>query len=107
MVKELVFEAEQQCTLISDKTDLLPGTVIFSDQSKNYSDFTDYIEVQISEKSSKQTTVETLESVHIAINNAKRNLLGVYHMIKGRYLQNYLDEFVYKLNSRYFKSIFE
>ncbi|MFN3908624.1 MAG: transposase, partial [Flavobacterium sp.] len=33
---------------------------------------------------------------------AKRNLLGNYHKIKGKYLQLYLNEFVYKLNRRYF-----
>ena len=32
----------------------------------------------------------------------KRTLLGVYHKIKGKYLQLYLDEFYYKLNRRYF-----
>ena len=41
--------------------------------------------------------------MHIAIANAKRNFLGIYHKIKGKYLQNYLNEFVYKLNRRYFK----
>ena len=35
--------------------------------------------------------------------NAKRNLLGNYHKIKGKYLQLYLNEFVYKLNRRYFE----
>ena len=38
--------------------------------------------------------------VHIA--NAKRTLLGIYHKIKGKYLQDYLDEFCHKLNRRYF-----
>jgi len=42
-----------------------------------------------------------LKWVHIAISNAKRTLLGIYHKIKGMYLQNYLDEFCYKLNRRY------
>lgn len=54
------------------------------------------------EKSSKETTNDTLKWVHIAISNAKRNLLGVYHKVKGKYLQLYLDEFCYKLNRRYF-----
>ena len=40
--------------------------------------------------------------VHAAA-NAKRAFLGVYHKMKGIYLQNYLDEFCYKLNRRYFK----
>ncbi len=62
----------------------------------------DYVETHVSEKSSKQTTISTLKWVHIAISNAKRNLLGVYHKIKGKYLQLYLDEFCYKLNRRNF-----
>jgi hypothetical protein len=56
------------------------------------------------EKSSKQTTITTLKWVHIIIANAKRALLGIYHKIKGKYLQLYLDEFCYKLNRRYFKT---
>ncbi len=60
--------------------------------------------MHVTEKSSEQeSTEETLKWVHIAISNAKRNLLGNYHKIKGKYLQLYLDEFVYKLNRRYFE----
>jgi len=77
------------------------NTVIFSDQSTSYVDFSKLVETHISEKSTKQLTKTTLKWVHIAISNAKRNLLGVYHMIKGKYLQAYLDEFCYKLNRRY------
>jgi len=40
--------------------------------------------------------------VHIAISNAKRILLDIYHDIKPKYLQNYLNEFCYKFNRRYF-----
>ncbi|WP_185095099.1 transposase, partial [Riemerella columbina] len=61
-----------------------------------------YVEIYVTEKSSKETTKETLRWVHIFISNAKRNLLGNYHKIKGKYLQLYLNEFVYKLNRRYF-----
>ncbi|MFT5777334.1 MAG: hypothetical protein ACI837_000266, partial [Crocinitomicaceae bacterium] len=31
----------------------------------------------------------------MTISNAKRNLLGVYHVIKNEYLENYLNEFCY------------
>jgi hypothetical protein len=34
--------------------------------------------------------------------NAKRNLLGINNQIKDEYQQNYLDEFCYKTNRRYF-----
>ena len=77
-------------------------SIVFTDKSTSYVDIADYVELHISEKSNKDTTKETLKWVHIAISNAKRNLLGNYHKIKGKYLQLYLNEFVYKLNRRYF-----
>jgi transposase-like protein len=77
-------------------------SIIFTDKSTSYVDISDFVELHITEKSSKETTKETLRWVHIAISNAKRNFLGNYHKIKRKYLQLYLNEFVYKLNRRYF-----
>jgi hypothetical protein len=77
-------------------------SVVFSDRANTYLNISDYVDTHMSEKSTKETTATTLKWVHIAISNAKRNLLGVYHKIKGKYLQLYLDEFCYKLNRRYF-----
>ncbi|WP_298947370.1 IS1595 family transposase [uncultured Polaribacter sp.] len=77
-------------------------TIVFSDQSTSYVNIADFIELHVTEKSTKESTEETLKWVHIFISNAKRNLIGNYHKIKGKYLQLYLDEFVYKLNRRYF-----
>lgn len=83
-------------------------SVVFSDDSTSYVNIADYVEVHISEKSCEQTTKETLKWVHIAISNAKRNFVGTYHKIKAKYLQLYLNEFIYKLNRRYFGTkIFE
>ena len=77
-------------------------SIVFTDKSTSYVDIADFVELHVMEKSSKETTKETLKWVHIAISNAKRNLLGNYHKIKRKYLQLYLNEFVYKLNRRYF-----
>lgn len=77
-------------------------SIVFTDKSTSYVDISDFVELHITEKSSKETTKETLKWVHIFISNAKRNFLGNYHKIKGKYLQLYLNEFVYKLNRRYF-----
>ena len=77
-------------------------SIVFTDKSTSYVDIADFVELHIIEKSSKETTEETLKWVHIAISNAKRNLLGNYHKIKRKYLQLYLNEFIYKLNRRYF-----
>lgn len=41
--------------------------------------------------------------VHTAISNSKRMFLGIYHRIDSPYMQNYLNEFCYKFNRRYFK----
>jgi hypothetical protein len=40
--------------------------------------------------------------VHIAISNAKRQILNTFHDVKPEFLQKYLDEFCYKFNRRYF-----
>jgi len=79
-------------------------SIVFSDKSTSYVNISDYVEIHMTEKSDKQTTKSTLKWVHIAISNAKRTLLGVFHKIKGKYLQFYLNEFCYKLNRRYFGS---
>lgn len=77
-------------------------SIVFTDKSTSYVDISDFVELHITEKSDKQTTKETLKWAHITISNAKRNLLGNYHKIKRKYLQLYLNEFIYKLNRRYF-----
>jgi transposase-like protein len=38
--------------------------------------------------------------VHIAIANLKRFLLGTFHGVSAKYLQEYLDEFCYRFNRR-------
>lgn len=85
------------------KNNIDEQSIVFSDKSTSYVDIADFVELHITEKSDKETTKETLKWVHITISNAKRNLLGNYHKIKRKYLQLYLNEFVYKLNRRYFK----
>lgn len=76
--------------------------IVFSDKSPTYFDIANHVETHITYPSDKETTTKLLKWVHIAISNAKRALLGIYHKIKGKYLQLYLDEFCYKLNRRYF-----
>jgi len=77
-------------------------SIVFTDKSTSYVDIADFVELHVTEKSNKDVTQTTLKWVHIAISNAKRNMLGNYHKIKRKYLQLYLNEFIYKLNRRYF-----
>jgi hypothetical protein len=84
------------------QNNLSEKSIVFTDKSTSYVDIGKFVEIHITEKSTRETTSKTLPWAHIAISNAKRNLLGIYHKIKGKYLQLYLDEFCYKLNRRYF-----
>lgn len=54
---------------------------------------------------SKNKIGQALPWVHIAISNAKRVLLDMYHGIKPEFLQNYLNEFCYNFNRRYFGEV--
>jgi hypothetical protein len=76
--------------------------ILFTDKSSSYIDIAGYVGLHITEKSSKKTAEETFKWVHVTISNAKRNILGNYRKIIGKYLKLYLDEFCYKPNRRYF-----
>ena len=47
---------------------------------------------------------EWLPWVHIAIANLKRFLLGTFHGITHQYLQDYLNEFCYRFNRRFWEA---
>lgn len=50
----------------------------------------------------KKEVTKIFPWVHIAISNAKKKILGLHHSVKDIYMQNYLNEFCYKFNRRYF-----
>jgi ISXO2-like transposase domain len=50
----------------------------------------------------KKQVVKIFPWVHIAISNAKKKISGLHHSVKDIYMQNYLNEFCYKFNRRYF-----
>jgi len=84
------------------KENLAEKTIVLSDKATNYVNISEHVEGHVTVISDKDSTNDTLRWVHIAISNAKKTLLGIYHKIKGENLQSYLDEFCYKLNRRYF-----
>ncbi len=75
---------------------------LFTDKNPAYVDLEDIVDTHFTVVSGREATNDTLRWVHKAISNLKRKLLGINHMITYKYLQNYLNEFVYKLNRRYF-----
>ena len=81
---------------VSDKA------IIDSDNSTSYVKFKDMVKEHRPEVIPKKETGKMLPWVHMAISNAKRMMLDIFQDIKPEYLQNYLNEFCYKFNCRYF-----
>ena len=77
-------------------------SIIDSDHSTSYGKFKDIVKEHRPQIIPKTEIGKVLPWVHIAISNAKRMLLDIYHDIKPEYLQSYLNEFCYKFNRRYF-----
>jgi hypothetical protein len=95
VVKKYILASSAKEAIKKDKT--TPVDDCWMDE-----DFKKLFGCHISYKSDKQTTKSTLKWVHITISNAKRTLLGIYHMMKSEYLKAYLNEFCYRLNRRNF-----
>jgi len=72
------------------------------DNYSSYSNLKDLAWVHQAQTVKPADTPKVLPWVHTMISNAKRSLLGIHHMISKKYHQDYLDEFCYKVNRRYF-----
>ena len=79
-----------------------PASTLISDDSKSYTNFCKLVKEHIHPVISPKEVGKVLPWVHIAISNAKRLLLDIYHDIRPEYLQNYLNEFCWKFNRRFF-----
>lgn len=79
-----------------------PDSTITSDDSKSYTNFKSLVKEHVHQVIEPAQVGKILPWVHVAIGNAKRLLLDVYHDISPDYLQNYLNEFCYKFNRRRF-----
>lgn len=82
-----------------------PQSKILTDGSNSFNDLkTEY--KHHAEVFTKKEASKKLPWVHTAISNLKRLLLDVHHRIDEDFLQNYLNEYTYKLNRRYFEDVF-
>lgn len=79
------------------------NATVITDDHKSYKKLPDIIKEHISIRCfNNESRSQVLPWVHTAISNAKRLFLGVHHNVSKEYLQNYLNEFCYKFNRRYF-----
>ena len=79
-----------------------PSSTITSDDSTSYTNMKSLVSKHVHQVIEPKQVGKLLPWVHIAISNAKRLLLDVYHDIRPAYLQSYLNEFCYKFNRSIF-----
>jgi hypothetical protein len=93
---------------INKAVEKLAGDVrqIDTDDSTSYVDLKDFVPEHNPQVIPKDKVGGILPWVHIAISNAKRQLINTFHDVKPEFLQNYLDEFCCKFNRRYFCKLY-
>ena len=79
-----------------------PNARIISDDTRSHSDFPSLFEEYTSHVVDPSQICKVLPWVHVAISNAKSLFRNLYHGTRKEFLQNYLNEFCYKFNRRYF-----
>lgn len=79
-----------------------------TDDHRSYIHFKDMFTEHKSQVIDTKDIGKVLPWVHIAISNSKTLLADMYHGVKPEFLQEYLNEFCYKFNRRYFgEDLFE
>jgi len=91
------FESEASENIDSSAT-------VISDNFRGFTKLKNVVKEHASMNVPKEEASTILPWVHTTISNLKRTLLGVNHSVHSAYLQNYLNEFCYKVNRRYFGS---
>jgi ISXO2-like transposase domain/Transposase zinc-ribbon domain len=79
-------------------------STVWTDAYHSFASVNKVVAKHIKDVTPSKEAHEKLPWVHAMISNAKRQFLGVHHSIGKNYLQNYLNEFYYKLNRRTFET---
>jgi len=103
-LKMKVIEKGNNNQAIKDAKIMLDSqSTVVTDGAQNFKKFPDIIKEHISIRCfDREDTSIVLPWVHTTISNAKRLIQGVHHNVSSQHLQNYLNEFCYKFNRRYF-----
>ena len=106
-IKMKVIDSLKKVDITDNITDIVKkGSEISTDGSNSYNDLHEHYN-HLAKVVPKKEASKLLPWVHKAISNAKRLLLDVHHRIDDDFLQNYLNEFCFKFNRRYFNCMFD
>ena len=102
-IKMIVIDDLKSATIDSNvEKHVAKESSIDSDNSTSYTNLKTIVKKHTPKVIPKKEVGKMLPWVHIAISNAKRMLLDIFHDVKPEFLQSYLNEFCYKFNRRYF-----
>jgi transposase-like protein len=102
-VKMIVIENIKSKTIEKNvEAEVNPYSIVTTDKYRSYNNLKNHVWVHDANVVKPKDTMNVLPWVHTMISNAKRTLLGIHHMVSKKYFQDYLDEFCYKVNRRYF-----
>lgn len=79
------------------------NSFVYTDGSTSYNSVLDVVGGHHREVIPKEDTMKKMPWPHTIISNSKKMTAGIHHCVNEVYLQNYLNEFCYKLNRRNFK----
>jgi len=104
----VIDDLESETITSAVKYNISKDSILDTDDSTSYVKLKNVIKEHNPQVMSKDKIGKTLPWVHIAISNSKRMLLDMFHGIKPEFLQNYLNEFCYNFNRRYYEeALFE
>ena len=102
-IKMIVIPDEKARTIdVAATENIDPSASLTTDAHRGYVHFKNIFTEHKSQVIDPKDIGKVLPWVHIAIANAKTLLADMYHGIKPEFLQEYLNEFCYKFNRRYF-----
>ena len=102
-IKMVVIPDQKASTIDAIASQVIdPASCLVSDDTKSHVHFKDMFTEHKSLVVDPKDIGKVLPWVHIAISNAKTLFADLYHGVKREFLQEYLNEFCYKFNRRYF-----
>ena len=102
-IKMIVLPNMKKATINGEAVNAIePDSSITTDACTSHNDFKLLFGEHKSQVIAPKDIGKVLPWVHIAIANAKTLFADMYHGVKPEFLQEYLNEFCYKFNRRYF-----
>lgn len=102
LVSHIVSDAKSTTLLPSILKTVNPNTIIYTDEWKGYSNIHKYYTHKSIRHKDNEFVRDNIytNTIECFWGLLKRGLFGIYHQISKKHLQMYIDEFVFKFNTR-------